>query len=323
MKKGISTKTLIGLAGLLMVIGTTVFILLTQGGFAVQARRAASSNTLPAPTESVDKTTAAPPGMTQTPVSEESDTTSEATTVPASAYQPLDPGDWKSWPVYPEALSEAMREVYARGQENGLNDQAFSILGDCQSEPDLFLGVYDRDPAVVAGLAPQLQETVAHFQGSFDRYSPTVAGGTTEGALLWHAWNTNEDGYCQLYENPLQCELRYHQPIIAFIHVGTHWEARNEEYLREIIEILIDNGTVPVVVTKADNRELDERVNSNYVRLAAEYELPVWNFWASVQDLPNHGMVEDSDMYITDEALAVHRLGALEMLDWLYRALQD
>jgi hypothetical protein len=322
MRKGISTKNVIGLAGLLMVIGLAVFIPMTLDGPAAQARGDGPTNTLPVTTELAESSTESP-GMGQTLASEEAEATPAAGTVPTAAYSHPDPENWKSWPVFPVGLSEAMREVHARGQENGLNDQAFSILGDCQSEPDLFMGVYDRDPAVVAALAAHLRETVAHFKGSFDRYSPTVAGGTTEGALLWHAWNTNEEGYCQLYENPLQCELRYHQPIIAFIHVGTHWEARNEQYLREIIEILIDNGTVPVVVTKADNRELDERVNSNYVRLAAEYELPVWNFWASVQDLPNQGMVLDSDMYLTDEALAVHRLGALEMLDWLYRALQE
>lgn len=321
MKKAISLKRVIGLAGSFIVVGAAVFMVLTQGGSAVQARMAAPSATSPAPTELLAETATVTPDITWTPDSEEAD--AAPTIEPAAAYTHPDPEDWKSWPVFPVGLSEAMRAVYARGQENGLDDHAFSILGDCQSEPDVFMGVYDRDPAVVAALAPHLQETVAHFRGSFDRYSPTVAGGTTEGALLWHAWNTNEEGYCQLYDNPLQCELRYHQPIIAFIHVGTHWEARNEEYLREIIEILIENGTVPVVVTKADNRELDERVNSNYIRLAAEYELPVWNFWASVQDLPNQGMVVDSDMYLTDEALAVHRLGALEMLDWVYWALQD
>jgi hypothetical protein len=319
MKKGISFKKVIGLGGILVLIGAAVFILLAQSWPAVQAWQIAPTNTVPAPTE----VAALPPDMIQTPAAEEADAVPATETAPTAAYEDLVPEDWKRWPVIPTGLSEAMREVYARGQENGLNDQAFSVLGDCQSVPDLFMGVYDRDPAVVAALGPDLQETVVHFQGSFDRYSPTVAGGTTEGALLWHAWNTNEEGYCEPYENPLQCELRYHQPIIAFIHVGTHWEARNEDYLREIIEILIENGTVPVVVTKADNRELDERVNSNYVRLAAEYELPVWNFWASVQDLPNHGMVVDSDMYLTDEALNVHRLGALEMLDWLYRTLQD
>ncbi len=52
------------------------------------------------------------------------------------------------------------------------------------------------------------------------------------------------------------------------------------------LERLLANGTVPILVTKADNLELDERVNNNLAALAEKYDLPMWNFWASVQDLP-------------------------------------
>jgi hypothetical protein len=95
------------------------------------------------------------------------------------------------------------------------------------------------------------------------------------------------------------------------------------EYFRTIIEKLLETGSVPIIVFKADNREIDERVNENFAKLAVEYELPVWNFWASVQDLPNHGLPEDTQMELTEAAYAIHRRDGLIVLDTVYRALRE
>jgi hypothetical protein len=234
-----------------------------------------------------------------------------------------DPDSWKEWPILPEYVSDTVKAIYQRGLENGNDPHAFSILGDCHSLPEVFLGLYEDDDQAIAALDENLQETVEQFRGSFDRYSPTVVIGTTEGALLWAQWNENKEGYCEVNELPIDCELRYHKPVIAFIRIGTHWEARNEEYLRTLIEKLIDNGTVPVIVTKPDNRELDERVNHNLAALAVEYDLPFWNFWASIQGLTNSGLSDDSDMYLADEAYAVQQVDGLKVLDIVYRALNE
>ncbi len=254
---------------------------------------------------------------------------SESTSIPTA--EPLaqtvppnrDPDDWKDWPVFPVQVSEELKELYFWGIENGNNPHAFSILGDCHSLPEVFLGIYDSDPEAVQNLDESLQETVQQFAGSFDRYSPTVVVGTTEGALLWAQWNENKEGYCLPNELPIDCEIRYHRPSIAFIRVGTHWEARNEDYLRTIIEKLMANGTVPVIVTKPDNRELDERVNHNLAKLAVEYDLPLWNFWASIQGLPNGGLSADSDMYLSDDSYAVQQVDGLIVLDFIYRSLNE
>lgn len=234
--------------------------------------------------------------------------------------------DWKSWPVLPTVSAE-MRELYQRGLESGNNPHAFSILGDCQSEPDVFMSRYDSDPEVVAALPAYLQETVAYFSGSFDRYSPTVKSGTTTGALLWGQWNDNEEGFCQEGETPLDCELRVHKPSIVFIHIGTHWETRNYKYLSIIVQKILDHGAVPVVVTKADDRERDDRVNLDYAMLAEEFGLPLWNFWATVQDLPDGGLLPAEDFLgtwkLSEEAQAIHRLSALEALDAVWQQVSD
>ncbi len=231
---------------------------------------------------------------------------------------------WMSLPVRPEA-GENVRAIYERGIELGNDPNAFSIFGDCQAEPQEFLGVYDIDAALVQSLPPELRETVEHFSGSFERESPTAQDGTTPGALLWDQWHRGEYG-CQFGETPVDCELRVHRPSFVIIQIGSHFESRNTEYLRRIIAQLIENGSVPVLATKADNRELDHRINRDMALLADEFDLPLWNFWASLSDLPNRGLFThpdrplQGDIYLTDEAKVIHRETGLEALNIVWRA---
>lgn len=236
----------------------------------------------------------------------------------------LDPATWMGWPVIP-IVTQNVREIYARGLSLGNDPRAFSILGDCQSTPDTFLGLYVVDAKQYAALPPDLQETVDIFGSSFNRESPTAKSGTTSGALLWAEWHEGKFG-CEANESPLDCELRIHKPSFALITVGTHWEARNQMYMRKIIERLLAQGVVPILSTKADNREGDHGINLETAMLADEYNLPLWNFWPVTDDLPNRGLYTKKgdehlgDIYLTDEALARHRLSALEALNVVWRA---
>ena len=226
--------------------------------------------------------------------------------------------------MIPEKIDAGLQKVYERGLALGNDPYAFSIFGDCQSRPDAFFGVFETDQDTVRNLSPELQETVANFQGSFNRESPTSQDGTTPGALLWTQWHRGEYG-CTFDETPVQCELRIHRPSFVIIQVGTHFESRNTEYLRKIITQLIDAGVVPILATKADNREKDERINRDMALLASEYDLPLWNFWAVVSDLPNRGLYTradrplQGDIYLTDEAAILHRMTGLEALNAVWR----
>ncbi len=244
---------------------------------------------------------------------------------PLPASLDLDPADWKNWPVQP-IITERARLIYQIGQGLGNDPHAFSIFGDCQSEPDVFMGVYETDPAAVQALSPELQETVDWFSGSFNRLSPTVKGGTTTGALLWTVWHQNKFT-CTAYESPMDCELRLHNPSFVIIHVGTHYENSNSDYLRKVVDRLIKKGVVPIIASKADDREHDDRVNTGYAQVAVDYDLPFWNFWAAVDDLPNRGLYTrpdvplQGDLYLTITAAAIHRLSALQVLDSVRRAV--
>ena len=231
--------------------------------------------------------------------------------------------EWKALPVLPSP-NESIRAIYQRGLTLGNDPNSFSIFGDCQSRPEEFFGVFETDPLLVESLPAELRETVEYFNGSFNRESPTSQDGTTPGALLWDQWHRGEYG-CTFAETPVQCELRIHRPSFVIIQIGTHFESRNTEYLRKIITQLINEGVVPILATKADNRELDDRVNRDMALLADEFNLPLWNFWASLSDLPDRGLYvmdgreEQGAVYLNEEAQEIHRITGLEALNIVWR----
>lgn len=240
----------------------------------------------------------------------------------------LDPAGWRDWSEIP-AVTQHARAIYELGQSLGNDPGAFSIFGDCQSLPEVFLGQYITDREMFSSLPADLQETVTHFRGSLNRPSPTSKDGTTSGALLWERWHENKYG-CTRAETPMDCELRLHNPSFVLIMVGTHWEGeRNEYYLRIILDALLERGVLPILSTKADNREENNSINLQAAELAAEYDLPLWNFWQVVKDLPNRGLYTRATerrlgaIYLTDQALALRRFSALRLLDAVWRGVTN
>lgn len=239
-----------------------------------------------------------------------------------------DPANWKAWPVIPEDIDASLQRVYERGLELGNDPRAFSLFGDCQARPADFFGVFETDLELVESLSPELREAVAHFQGSFRRESPTAQDATTPGSLLWIQWHRGEYG-CTFAETPVECELRIQRPAFVIIQIGTHFESRNAEYLRRVILQLMDAGVVPILATKADNREKDERINRDMAMLAAEYDLPLWNFWAALSDLPDRGLYTmkgregQGPVYLNEQATIRHRMTGLEALNAVWRAVTE
>ena len=287
-----------------------------------------STQTLPAP----NAAPVSPPKGTQqpkkfSPITPEPTRTFTATPIPPATLE-AEANAWKALPVLPETIDASLRKVYEHGLTLGNDPHAFSIFGDCQSRPGDFFGVFEMDAEVVESLSPELQEVVDYFGGSFNRESPTAQDGTTPGSLLWTQWHRGQYG-CTFAETPVQCELRIHRPSFVIIQVGTHFESRNTEYLRRVILQLLDAGVVPILATKADNREKDERINRDMAMLASEYDLPLWNFWAAVSDLPNRGLYTrddrplQGDIYLNEVALERHRMTGLAALNAVWRAIVE
>lgn len=218
-------------------------------------------------------------------------------TLPSASPTPrptLEPEAWKQLPVIPP-ISDRVVEIYQRGVAAGNNPGAFSKIGDCGSTPGWFLGDFDRGPRYYdLGEHQELSPVIEAFQGSYDRASLAARSGFNASAPFVALWSDRT--YCQASEAPLACEYRVHRPIMAFIMLGTNDVWHPEEFepqMRKIIEFSIQSGVIPILATKADNQEGDHNINATIARLAWEYEIPLWNFWAAVNPLPDHGLQED------------------------------
>lgn len=205
------------------------------------------------------------------------------------------PESWEDYPVIP-TISQSALAIYQKGIEMGRDPRSFSKIGDCQNITTYFLAPLENPKLYSLGEEySYLQGTIDYFHGSFSRESLAVAGGLNVARVLspFHA----DLELCEPNEHPLACEVRVNNPSIAIVSLEENWSSRTEEeyaeYLRKVIEYLIGEGVLPILGTKADNLEGDHRINKTIVRLAQEYELPVWNFWRAVQPLPNHGLQED------------------------------
>jgi hypothetical protein len=315
--------------------GILLVVILTAGctGATEQPATQEGSNTEIPPAQIITEAAEQPPQTEPTEVDsstvdptqpEEQPPTQNLTAATLPQTLNLEPEDWRNWPAVP-LLTQNVQQIYARGQELGRDPQGFSIFGDCQSTPDTFLGSFELDQTIFNMLTPDLQDTALYFSHSFNRESPTAKPGTTTGALLWVEWH---DGLydCQPNETPVQCELRINNPAFVLLAVGTHYETRNEYYLRLIIEELLGQGVLPILSTKADNREGDHSLNLQTAQLALEYNIPMWNFWSVTADLPGNGLyIKEGEehlgaIYFSDEVKERHRLSALQTIDAIWRA---
>jgi hypothetical protein len=233
------------------------------------------------------------------------------------------------------ALSARARQVLQAGIARGANPRAFAKVGDCETITDWFLVDFDKG-ARFYDLGPytSLQPVIDFFAGSFARKSAASMRGFTAASALSPIWA--DPKVCQSGETPLGCEYRLQKPAMAFIMLGTNdvnHKATFETNLRQVLDQTLALGILPVMVTKADNLEGDNQINLTMARLAYEYELPLWNFWAAVQPLPNHGLVEDNahlthapNLFSTPDTLQmawpVRNLTALQMLQAVMNAEQ-
>ena len=247
----------------------------------------------------------------------------------------LGPDAWSRMPVLPK-LSPRAREILAEGITRGNNPRAFSKIGDCESQTDWFLDMYDLGPDHYSlGEYEALAPVIDYYKGSFGRTSLAARQGFTAASLMSPIWADPQQ--CEKGETPLACEYRLHKPAVAFILVGTN-DAVNpptfEKHMRKAIEFSIAQGVLPVLGTKADNVEGDHEINATLARLAHEYELPLWNYWLAVQDLPDQGLQEDgahltfaAPFFDRPDALRrawpVRNLNALQVLDTLMEASEQ
>jgi hypothetical protein len=235
------------------------------------------------------------------------------------------PERWREWPIVPTVTERAI-EIYRTGQTMGLDPHAFSKVGDCQSVKAAFMGYFDiPERYSLGGDYAYLQQTIDNFAGHFNTDGQAVRGGFNAAAVLSPLWA--DPKACLAGENPLECELRITKPIIVIVSLEVWWNGRTpqayEALMRRILDTIIAYGAVPILATKADNVEGDNSLNLTTAKLASEYDLPLWNFWAAVQPLPTHGMdmKRNDGFHISTDAWSTRSFTGLEALDSVWRGL--
>jgi len=239
----------------------------------------------------------------------------------------LPPDRWKEWEVTPQISARAI-QIYREGLARGNDPMHFSVVGDCQSIREVFMGDYDHAALYhLDGAHAYLQETIDFYSGNFDRSGMAVRGGFTAASLLspLHA----DPEYCDTGETPLGCEFRLHKPSIVIISLETWADyqtiERYEVYLRKIVDASLAAGVLPVLMTKADVAEVGDGrhyINPAVARVAYEYDLPLANFWRSAQTLENWGIDPERDgFHLSEDGFRRKSFVALQALDAVRRAV--
>ena len=246
------------------------------------------------------------------------------TLTPTQDTRPL-PRAWGTWPIIPTASAHTI-DIYLKGLKMGLAAHTFSAVGDCQSMPDVFMGIFGTERNPIGADSPDLLETIALFHDSFNHDSVAVRDGLSAPSALDPLWADTKR--CNSTESPVACELRLYKPTIVFVNLGTNWKAgasadAYEGYLRKIVDLIIANGSVPILTNKADNVEGDHSLNLATARVAYDDDIPLINFWLASDSLPNHGLDPNrNDIYLTPAAWDVRNNVALRTLDSVWRALK-
>lgn len=291
---------------------------------------AAAETPTPIPPANVFATTSSTDTPQEYPTAQPGELTLSTTppTVPT-----FGPDDWKNLPIIP-VISPKVREIYRQGIELGNDPQAFSKIGDCGSTPAWFLGDFDRGPRFYQlGDYEYLSNVIQVFKGSFNRTSLAAKSGFNASSIFSPLWSNLEQ--CPANETPLACEYRVQKPTFAFIMLGSNDVYHPDEFapqMRKIIDYSIGHGVVPILSTKADNLEGDGRINATIAQLAQEYDIPLWNYWRAVQELPDQGLQEDkvhitwapnrfNDPHSMARGWPVRNLNALQVLDALWQAV--
>ena len=266
------------------------------------------------------------PTLHATQTSEIEQTNKPLPTLTATADTRLLPEDWREWPVVPE-VTQTARAIYQQGIAMGNDPHAFSKVGDCQNVKQSFLGFFDHpDQYELMSGIDRMQDTIDHFSGYFDRDGEATKYGFNAAAVLSPLW-TDPD-VCLPDETPLECELRITRPTFVLISLEFWFEGRTSEiyerYMRQIIEYTISQGAVPILATKADNVEKDHSLNLTTAKLAYEYDLPLWNWWAAAQELSDAGMdkYRADNFHISVEAWNIRSKTFLQTLDHLWKELR-
>jgi len=205
-------------------------------------------------------------------------------------------------------ISAHARQIFEQGQQMGNRANVFSKVGDSITLSAVFLNPIGNGQYNLHDYAG-LQPVIDYFSAQAARGDANSFANTPLAAKVgWRARALLSPGLadpalCQADEGPLACEYRLVRPSVALIMLGTNDVVSTpdgpfEADMRQVIELTVAKGIVPVLSTipplfrtGLDGRA--EQLNVIIVRLAREYDIPLWDYWSALQGLPNSGMGSD------------------------------
>jgi PKD repeat protein len=205
-------------------------------------------------------------------------------------------------------LRNNLQSIYQNGQNQGNRAGVFSIAGDRTITNNAFL-----DPFGNGNFS--LDDSTQYLQGIIDWYNLTDLGGNTSfnrnGLAVNDDWKVGDlidpskrdTNACNDGESPLACELRVNQPAVVIIGIGYNDvtsgtnidDFRNQ--LGQAIQTAIDHGVMPVVMTVRPRPDVWQQTlnyNDAIIEVANNYNVPVYNQWGSLNNLPNVGLTGDN-----------------------------
>lgn len=127
---------------------------------------------------------------------------------------------------------------------------------------------------------------------SFGVNSAAVGDGWNPATLLDPS--ATDAPFCQQGESPLACELRVAKPawmIVSFIpaNATTLDPTQFRNNLQTVVDTIIQNGTIPVLVTLPNDGSVDPGALAQYnqaiVEIADERGIPVYNWYVTVSNI--------------------------------------
>jgi hypothetical protein len=325
-------KTTLFLISVLMVLASCAQPPTREPGATAPTAAPTSAPSSPAVQPQSTRTDTTPPTSSPNPTQKPLKATRTITPQPSATPLPeRNAADWQDWPVIPEGVSVSMIELYQQGLDAGNAPKRFSKIGDCQNISTYFLATFDKPDRYDLGEYTVLQDTIDWYAGSFKRDSAAVRGGLNVAAVQNALFTKSKD--CKKGENPLACEIRANNPSVVLVSYEELWDGNTQKYTRyyeSMIQYLLDHKVVPILGTTANN----QAANRIVADLAVKYDLPVWNLWAALQPLRNHGIVDGFHLTQWDNIFNfassartysgwhVRNLTALQALDAVHRVLE-
>ena len=252
-------------------------------------------------------------------------------------------------PAWLSGVTLHSREIFIKGQSLGNRANVFSKVGDSITVSPNFLtpiglGQYDLGAyGSLAGVVAYFSQANARTANSFANESLAAGGGWSSYELLLP--ERANKAVC-VNDAPLVCEYRVVKPALALIMVGTNDSGSGSPdqfagNLRQIVQTSIDMGVIPVLSTIPPKRIDDDqtaRVNAfnKVIRaIAQQYDVPLWDYWALMENASNEGMSKDglhpsfppdgsAARFTTDNlqyGYTIRNLSALQTLDVLWRLI--